>query len=242
MLARTQNAFQHVLTKPLICQSEHKMYFNLCWLNPSNVSGTPNVSQLVLTKLILRQGIHKMHLNTWWSKTSNASENKKSIDQAHPMSVKVLKAAHQVLMLARTQNVSPQVFDQTYPMPARKQTASLYVMTNTLVCQCEHLLYLNMWWPNSSYAREYIKCISTPDDQISNASENTKSINHPMSAKVLKAAVDASKDTNRISTCADQIHPMPVKTRNALQHVDSQSMPAKTQNSSQHVMLKHTPC
>ena len=77
MLARTQNALQHVLTKPLICQREHKMYLNSCSLNPSNVSETAKCISTCLTKIILRQGIHKMHLNTWWSKISNASENTK---------------------------------------------------------------------------------------------------------------------------------------------------------------------
>ena len=38
MKARTQNAWQHVLTKPLPCQRGQKMHLNMCWRNPSLIS------------------------------------------------------------------------------------------------------------------------------------------------------------------------------------------------------------
>ena len=38
MPTRTQNVSQQVLTKLITCQRRHKMYPNMCWLNPSNYS------------------------------------------------------------------------------------------------------------------------------------------------------------------------------------------------------------
>jgi len=51
MPARTQNATQHVLTKPIPCQRGLKMYLNMCW---TMTSMTENASQHVLTKMPAR--------------------------------------------------------------------------------------------------------------------------------------------------------------------------------------------
>jgi len=84
MLAKAQNASEHVLIKPFICQLEHKIYLNSCWLNPSH---DIIVSQQVLS-LSYQRG-HKNHLSMCWPISSNASETTKCIsnyfDQTHPM-------------------------------------------------------------------------------------------------------------------------------------------------------------
>ena len=78
-----------------------------------------------------------------------------------------------------TGTTSPWV-DQSHPMPARPLNVS------------------QMFWPNTSYAGEYIKCISTRDDQT-----------HPMQARTQKS----------ITTFVDQTHLKAARTQNAYQHV-----------------------
>ena len=81
MPARTRKASQNVLTKPVPCQREHKIYLNLCWTNLSHGNEdtkyistcveqtylmpgrTQNISQLVLTKPLLCHRGYKMHLS-----------------------------------------------------------------------------------------------------------------------------------------------------------------------------------
>ena len=100
MLSRTQNAFQQVLS---ICQREHKMYLNSCWLYPSHDRENTNVSQHVLTNPLLCQRGHKNHLYMCWPISSNASEDSKCISSC---------------------------VDQTYSIPARKQNVSQHMLTN----------------------------------------------------------------------------------------------------------------
>ena len=138
MPARTQNASQHVLTKPV---------------------STQNVSQLVLIKLVLCQRGHKIYLNLWWPKHYHASEDTKFIStcvgQTHPMPAKPQNVSQLVLIKLLpcqralkmyrnkcwrnsshasedTKYISNCV-DQTYPMPAK--------------IKC-----VNMCWPNASNA------------------------------------------------------------------------------------------
>ena len=149
MPARTQNASQHVLTKPLPWERGHKMYLNLSWPNPSYASEdtkcistcvdqtlpmsarTQNVSQLVLTKHFSCQQRNKMYLNFWWPNPSLA---------------------------ARTQN------------------STQHVLTKPLPCERGHKMYLNLSWPNPSYAREDTKCISTCVDQTLPMSARTQNV------------------------------------------------------------------
>ena len=95
--SRTQNLSQHVLTKPILCQQEHKIDLKLRWPNKSHCSEdikyisigvwqtppmparTKNTSQLLLTKPKTCQRGHKTYLNMCWPNHYHASEEKKCI-------------------------------------------------------------------------------------------------------------------------------------------------------------------
>ena len=62
MKARTHNAYQHLLTKLILCQRRHRMHLNLF---------RPNTSACV-DQLFRCQRRHKIHLNTKWPNPSHA--------------------------------------------------------------------------------------------------------------------------------------------------------------------------
>ena len=125
MPARRENAFQHVMTKPLPWQRGYNMYLNKCWPNSSHDSKdtkcistcfdnkppksarTQNVSQLVLTKPLPCKRWHKIFLNMWWPNPTHASEETRSI------STPLLHASTDSNSIATR-------IDQTPPIPARK--------------------------------------------------------------------------------------------------------------------------
>ena len=161
MPAKTHNASQHVLTKPIPCQGGHKMYLNMRLPNPYYASEdtkfistyvdqthpmparTQNVSQHVLSKPFPWQRWQKMHLNMCWPKPPMPSQVSKYVSNANEI-----------------QNVSQHVLSKPIPCQRRKK------------------MCLNLCWPdtmrqnvfqhvstNPSHAREDTKCISACIDQ-----------------------------------------------------------------------------
>ena len=153
MLARTQNAFQHVLTKSLPCQRGNKMNLNMWWPNLSKASyytkctstcvdrthsmlaRTQNASQQVLTKPHICQREHKINLNSC------------------PMTVRTQKylnicLPNPVHASEDTSTISTCV-DESHPMPARPQNVSQLVLTKPISCQRGHKLKLNVYWPRT---------------------------------------------------------------------------------------------
>ena len=126
MLARTPNVFRLVLTKPLYCQHEHEMYFDSCWPNPS--IGNMN-TKCVSTCVDPCQRGHKIDLTMCCPNPSHAWEDTKCPSTCG---------------------------DETCNKPARIQIKSLFEVTNTVPCQQEHKMHLNLCWPNLSHASEDI--------------------------------------------------------------------------------------
>ena len=147
MTARTQNASQHVLTKPIPCQRGHKMYLNCI---DQTTPMAQNVSQYVLTKPLQYQRWLKMYFKMCRPNASHPSEDTNCIytcdDHTH----------HKP---ARTQKVSEQVL--TPRMPTRTQ----HELIKPIACQRRLKTYLNMCWPNPSHTGEDTKYIPTCADQ-----------------------------------------------------------------------------
>ena len=110
--ARTQNASQFVLIKPLPCQWGQKMNLNLCWaLYASEVQ---SLSQHLLTNpLPCHRGV-KMHLNKFCPNESKACKDTKWISSFLEQTSHAIKETKCILTCV----------DQTPPMPARTQSVS----------------------------------------------------------------------------------------------------------------------
>jgi hypothetical protein len=87
-------------------------------------------------------------------------------------------------MPAKTQNVTQHVLTKTHPMPANTLIAYHFVLTKPRPCQREHKMHLNKRWPNLSHASQHML---------------TKPILCHRAHK----------------PCVDQTHLMPVSTQNA---------------------------
>jgi hypothetical protein len=169
MPARTENAFQHVLTKPLPCQLGHKIISTFVDQTPAMPRRTQNASQHVLTIPIPCQRRQYMHLKMCWPNPSNASEDTKffstCVDKTQPMTAWTLH------VLTKQITCISSCADQADSKPARTQNASQIVLTNPthgnkmyfkkdLVDHVsEDTRYIKMCSPNPSFASKVTKCI-----------------------------------------------------------------------------------
>ena len=121
MPARRENAFQHVMTKPLPWQRGYNMYLNKCWPNSSHDSkDTKCISTCFDNK---RQRGHKMYLYLCWQNPSHASDDTKFFstcdDQTQPMPARKLEVSQPPSsMPART--VIPSQQELTKPLPYQR--------------------------------------------------------------------------------------------------------------------------
>ena len=150
MTARTQHISQFVLTKLLPWQRGHKMYLNMCWINPTNASENTkcitkwvdqfppipariqNASQHVLTKPLPCQRGNK-RVSPW-------------VDQTRPMPARTQIAFQHVLTKPITSQRGHKmhliICCQTPPMPASSQNESQLVFTKSLKFQRRHKMHV----------------------------------------------------------------------------------------------------
>ena len=114
MPARTKKAFQHVLTKPLICQRGHKLYLNLIWQNPSQASEDIKcTSSCIDLTPPMTESTHN-YLELCWPNTSHADKHRKFISTCVDQTI---PAKTQKVPLSGTKGTST-CFGQTHPIPA----------------------------------------------------------------------------------------------------------------------------
>jgi len=166
MLARTQNASQRVLTKPFICQREHKMYLNSCWLNPSHDREDTNVSQHVMIKHIqCKRGHKKVTQHVLAKSTSN--------QRGHKMNLNMLT---KFIQCQRRQKLH---LNMCWPNQSYASEHSNSISTcddENLPCQRGQLINHIMCLLNSSHASVYPKYISTHVDQAPPISARTLNV------------------------------------------------------------------
>ena len=156
MPARTHNASQHVLTKPIPCQGGHKMYLNMRLPNPYYASEdtkcnstyvdqthpmparTRTVSQLVLKKTPPMQAKTQyisQHVltKTLWSQWGH----KMHLNMRWPNLPNASKD---------TNSISKWVY-QNPPMTVTKQNVSKNVLTKFMPCPLGLIIYLKLCWP-----------------------------------------------------------------------------------------------
>ena len=179
--AITENASQHLNTKPFASQGRqksisncdiqtppppwqwwHKMHLIKCWQNTSIASEDTKHISTRLNKLIPWQRGHKMNLNLCWPNPSYENENTKCIptcvDQTHPNTAKTQNASH-----------------QTSPMTVRTQTGCQHMLTKHVPCMRGHK-NLKISWPNIFHDSKDTKCISTCVEHIPAIPTNTQRI------------------------------------------------------------------
>ena len=200
--SRTQNLSQHVLTKPILCQQEHKIYLKMRWQNKSHCSEdikyisigvwqTPpmpamiqNVSQNILINPILYQRGHKIYLNMSGTNPYHGSKNSKCIQ--HVLT--------KPLPCQRGHKIYLNMFWITPPVPAGTPIGSQQVLSKPIPCQRGLKMHLTQCWPNPSHASEDTKCISTCVDQMLPCQQwdkmylNMSRPTHPMLARIQNAS------------------------------------------------------
>jgi hypothetical protein len=199
MPARTQNAFQQVLSKPLPCQPEHKMNLN----KPTMPARSENASLHVLTEPLPCQRGHNMHLNICRPKSPIPC-----VGHTHPIQVRTENVSQNVLTekiaWQRGQNIYKFLLtktipnldskcistcaNQTPPMQVRSQNTSLHVR---------------------NHANKKDKCISTCVDRTNPIPARTLNASQHV---LLYPSLDC-EETKCISTCIDQTSLMPVRTQ-----------------------------
>ena len=159
-----------------------------------------------------------MHLNKFWPYPTYASEEINSVDQTHQVPARKQNLSqlaltipipcqweHKMYSIICLPNPSYDTEDKkciwtcvekTHPMPARTQNVSQLVLNKAVPCQRGDRVYLNLCWPISRQ-RGHKMYLNLCWPNITHASEDPKCI----------------------STCVDQIPPMPARTQNASQHV-----------------------
>ena len=169
--AITENASQHLNTKPFASQGRqksistcdnqtlppwqwgHKMHLIKCWQNTSIASEDTKHISTRFNKPIPWQRGHKMNLNLCWPNPSNENENTKCIptcvEQTHPNTARTQSASH-----------------QTSPMTVRTQTG------------------FNICWPNTSHACEDTKISKYPDQIYSTIARTRNAFQHVLSTSL----------------------------------------------------------
>ena len=123
MQARTQSESQHVLSNPLICQPENKMYLNMCWTFPSYASEDSTCISTCGDQSHPMPARTQNVLYMYWPNHSDASEDTKCISIC---------------------------VEQTPPMTARTQKIYQLVLTKHPPCQRGNKMHFNMYWVLSS--------------------------------------------------------------------------------------------
>ena len=154
---RTQNAFQHVLTNPLLCQRGHKMHHNMCSPKPYHASEY-NISTFVEQPISCKRK-HKMHIKSLPSQQGH--KKRPNYFWLNPSHVNV-----------DTKCISTCV-DQTSSMPARKKNGSPLLLTKPLLFQRGHKMQHYLCRPNPSHAREDKMYLNMCWTNLSHASEDT---------------------------------------------------------------------
>ena len=140
---------------------------------------------------------------------------------------------------------------QTDLMTARTHNVSQHVLTNLIICQRGHRMYLNMCWQSPSHASDETKCISTCVDQTPPISETIDNVSQYVLSKLLPCQrghktflimcwptpSHISEVRYCIATYVDQILPITAQTQNVSHLVLTNNSHASEDKNISHLVL-----
>ena len=136
MPASTHNISELPLKKPLPYQGAHKIYFNLCWQNPSHAKEDTKCNLICVDQgHNMAAWTHKIHLNKCWQNPSHDSEDTKCIstcvDQTPSTPVTTHIASQHVL---------------TKPLTSKRGHKMHLILYSLYPCKRGHKMHLNKNW------------------------------------------------------------------------------------------------